>query len=103
MLVCKFQVVLPEGSKDISASVPFPVKQWQEVLLHLYIPPSHGFSIPLIRFYSPSMQLMQTKLSHLDIVGRPVVVLEKNNVVPEHNQHFQVLLLHLFVKLKVNL
>ncbi|KAJ7966996.1 Dolichyl-diphosphooligosaccharide--protein glycosyltransferase subunit 1 [Quillaja saponaria] len=55
------KVVLPEGSKDISASVPFPVKQWQE-----------------------------TKFSHLDVVGRPVVVLEKTNVVPEHNQHFQV-------------
>lgn len=55
------KVVLPEGSKDISVSAPFPVKQWQE-----------------------------TKLSHLDIGGRPVVVLEKNNVVPEHNEHFQV-------------
>ncbi|KAH1123694.1 hypothetical protein GLYMA_06G015400v4 [Glycine max] len=55
------KVVLPEGSKDISVSVPFPVKQSEE-----------------------------TKLSHLDIVGRPVVVLEKNNVVPEHNEHFQV-------------
>ncbi|RDY02162.1 Dolichyl-diphosphooligosaccharide--protein glycosyltransferase subunit 1A [Mucuna pruriens] len=55
------KVVLPEGSKDISVSVPFPVKQWQEA-----------------------------KISHLDVVGRPVVVLEKNNVVPEHNEHFQV-------------
>ncbi|KAK9271402.1 hypothetical protein L1049_026992 [Liquidambar formosana] len=55
------KVVLPEGSKDISASIPFPVKQWQE-----------------------------TKFSHLDTVGRPVVVLEKTNVVVEHNQHFQV-------------
>ncbi|GAB4828454.1 Dolichyl-diphosphooligosaccharide--protein glycosyltransferase subunit 1A [Ancistrocladus abbreviatus] len=55
------KVVLPEGSKDISVSVPFPVKQWQE-----------------------------TKVSHLDLTGRPVVVLEKNSVVPEHNQHFQV-------------
>lgn len=57
--------------------------------------------IPLSRFYSPSVLLLQTKLSHLDVVGRPVVVLEKNNVVPEHNVHFQVLLLHLFWKLKV--
>ncbi|KAK1256563.1 Dolichyl-diphosphooligosaccharide--protein glycosyltransferase subunit 1A [Acorus gramineus] len=55
------KVVLPEGSKDISASTPFPTKQWQEV-----------------------------KFSHLDIVGRPVVVLQKTNVVPEHNLHFQV-------------
>ncbi|KAK6277791.1 PREDICTED: dolichyl-diphosphooligosaccharide--protein glycosyltransferase subunit 1A [Theobroma cacao] len=55
------KVVLPEGSSDISVSAPFPVKQWQE-----------------------------TKISHLDIDGRPVVVLEKTNVVPEHNQYFQV-------------
>ncbi|KAI4336684.1 hypothetical protein L6164_015180 [Bauhinia variegata] len=55
------KVVLPEGSREISVSVPFPVKQRQE-----------------------------TKFSHLDVVGRPVVVLEKNNVVPEHNEHFQV-------------
>ncbi|XVF35803.1 hypothetical protein REPUB_Repub19eG0002200 [Reevesia pubescens] len=55
------KVVLPEGSSDISVAAPFPVKQWQE-----------------------------TKISHLDIDGRPVVVLEKANVVPEHNQYFQV-------------
>ncbi|KAK3148492.1 hypothetical protein QOZ80_3BG0295720 [Eleusine coracana subsp. coracana] len=55
------KVVLPEGSKDIEASVPFPIKQWQEV-----------------------------KYSHLDIVGRPVVVLEKPDVIPEHNLYFQV-------------
>ncbi|KAI9073695.1 hypothetical protein K1719_044359 [Acacia pycnantha] len=55
------KVVLPEGSSEFSASVPFPVKQRQE-----------------------------TKISHLDVVGRPVIVLEKNNVVPEHNVNFQV-------------
>ncbi|KAJ0966778.1 hypothetical protein J5N97_023695 [Dioscorea zingiberensis] len=55
------KVVLPEGSKEISATVPFITNQWQEV-----------------------------KYSHLDIVGRPVIVLEKTNVVPEHNMHFQV-------------
>ncbi|KAG2543816.1 hypothetical protein PVAP13_9NG768900 [Panicum virgatum] len=55
------KVVLPEGSKDIEVSAPFPTKQWQEV-----------------------------KYSHLDIVGRPVVVLEKPDVIPEHNLYFQV-------------
>ncbi|KAK4484002.1 hypothetical protein RD792_011215, partial [Penstemon davidsonii] len=55
------KIVLPEGSNDISVSVPFPVKQSQE-----------------------------TKFSHLDMVGRPVIVLEKINSVPEHNQYFQV-------------
>ncbi|KAI7756472.1 hypothetical protein M8C21_018489 [Ambrosia artemisiifolia] len=54
-------VVLPEGSRDISVSVPFPVKQSQV-----------------------------TTFSHLDIAGRPTVVVEKVNVVPEHNQYFQV-------------
>jgi hypothetical protein len=33
---------------------------------------------------------LQTKYSYLDIVGRTVVVLEKKNVVPEHNSPFQV-------------
>lgn len=33
---------------------------------------------------------MQVKYSHLDIVGRPVVVLEKPDVIPEHNLYFQV-------------
>ncbi|CAL9028457.1 unnamed protein product [Prunus brigantina] len=55
------KVVLPEGSRDISVSAPFPLKQWQE-----------------------------KKFSHLDLVGRPVVALEKTNAVPEHNQKFQV-------------
>ncbi|KAM5573947.1 dolichyl-diphosphooligosaccharide--protein glycosyltransferase subunit 1A [Rosa sericea] len=55
------KVVLPEGSRDISVSAPFPLKESKE-----------------------------TKFSHLDIAGRPVVVLEKTNAVPEHNQKFQV-------------
>jgi oligosaccharyltransferase complex subunit alpha (ribophorin I) len=55
------KVVLPEGSKNPSAVVPFTFEQHTEV-----------------------------KYSYLDIVGRTVVVLEKNNVVPEHNSPFQV-------------
>ncbi|XP_074576549.1 dolichyl-diphosphooligosaccharide--protein glycosyltransferase subunit 1A [Curcuma longa] len=55
------KIVLPEGSKGIIAAVPFPAKQAEEI-----------------------------KYSHLDIVGRPVLVLEKNNVVPEDNIYFQV-------------
>ncbi|XP_065870091.1 dolichyl-diphosphooligosaccharide--protein glycosyltransferase subunit 1B [Euphorbia lathyris] len=55
------KVVLPEGSKDPSAVVPFSVDQ------HL-----------------------ETKYSYLDVVGRTVLVLEKKNVVPEHNAPFQV-------------
>ncbi|KAI3923079.1 hypothetical protein MKW92_031775 [Papaver armeniacum] len=55
------KVVLPEGSKDPSAIVPFPIEQ------HL-----------------------ETSYSYLDVVGRTVVVLEKKNVVPEHGIPFQV-------------
>ncbi|OVA18065.1 Ribophorin I [Macleaya cordata] len=55
------KVVLPEGSKDPSAEVPFQVEQ------HL-----------------------ETSYSYLDVVGRTVVVLEKQNVVPEHGIPFQV-------------
>ncbi|KAF9676675.1 hypothetical protein SADUNF_Sadunf08G0027700 [Salix dunnii] len=54
-------VVLPEGSKDPSAAVPFPVEQ-----------------------------RLETKYSYLDVVGRTVLVLEKKNVVPEHITPFQV-------------
>ncbi|KAK8571203.1 hypothetical protein V6N13_103332 [Hibiscus sabdariffa] len=56
-----FGIALPEGSSDLSVAAPFPVEQ-----------------------------LRETKISHLDIDGRPVVVLKKINVVPEHNQYFQV-------------
>ncbi|XP_010554543.1 PREDICTED: dolichyl-diphosphooligosaccharide--protein glycosyltransferase subunit 1B-like [Tarenaya hassleriana] len=55
------KVVLPEGSKDPSAVIPFPVDQALEV-----------------------------KYSYLDVMGRVVVVLKKNNVVPSHNVPFQV-------------
>ncbi|GER48941.1 glycosyltransferase subunit [Striga asiatica] len=55
------KVVLPEGSKDPSIKIPFEVEQ-----------------------------SLETKHSYLDVIGRPVVVLKKNNVVPEHNVPFQV-------------
>ncbi|CAI5514209.1 unnamed protein product [Closterium sp. Naga37s-1] len=56
------KVVLPEGSYGISADVPFPVGKSTE-----------------------------TKYSYLDTVGRPVVVLDKRDVVPEQGiMHFQV-------------
>ncbi|GAB4854953.1 Dolichyl-diphosphooligosaccharide--protein glycosyltransferase subunit 1B, variant 2 [Ancistrocladus abbreviatus] len=55
------KVVLPEGSMDPSAVAPFPLQQ-----------------------------TLETSYSYLDIVGRTVVVLEKENVVPEHNVPFQV-------------
>ncbi|KAK1266293.1 Dolichyl-diphosphooligosaccharide--protein glycosyltransferase subunit 1B [Acorus gramineus] len=55
------KVVLPEGSSEPSAFVPFPVEQHVE-----------------------------TSYSYLDVVGRTVVALEKKNVVPEHNSFFQV-------------
>nr|GLL23226.1 dolichyl-diphosphooligosaccharide--protein glycosyltransferase subunit 1B [Ipomoea trifida] len=55
------KVVLPEGSKNPSAVVPFPFEQ-----------------------------RLEKKYSYLDVVGRTVIVLEKKNVVPEHNHPFQV-------------
>ncbi|GJP51316.1 hypothetical protein CLOM_g10476 [Closterium sp. NIES-68] len=56
------KVVLPEGSYGISADVPFHVGKSTE-----------------------------TKYSYLDTVGRPVVVLDKTDVVPEQGiMHFQV-------------
>ncbi|KAI4339248.1 hypothetical protein MLD38_024211 [Melastoma candidum] len=55
------KIVLPEGSQEPSVVVPFEVKQ-----------------------------SLERKYSYLDVVGRTVVVLEKTNVVPEHNSPFQV-------------
>jgi hypothetical protein len=55
------QVILPEGSTDLAAEVPFSVAQSRDV-----------------------------RYTYLDTVGRPVLVLQKQNVVMEHNQHFQV-------------
>ncbi|VAI10146.1 unnamed protein product [Triticum turgidum subsp. durum] len=49
-----------------------------------------------ITFGSPMEEILIEKLivkvkySHLDIAGRPVLVLEKPDVIPEHNLHFQV-------------
>jgi hypothetical protein len=60
-LLCVLQVILPEGSTDLAAAVPFPVAQSRDV-----------------------------RYTYLDTVGRPVLVLQKQNVVMEHNQHFQV-------------
>ncbi|OWM70199.1 hypothetical protein CDL15_Pgr026049 [Punica granatum] len=55
------KVVLPEGSLDPSVVVPFPVNQY-----------------------------LEKKYSYLDVVGRTVVVVEKENVVPEQSSPFQV-------------
>ena len=54
-------MVLPEGASSISAKVPFPVNQTQEV-----------------------------KQTYLDTAGRPVVVLHKTNLVPDHDVPFIV-------------
>eukprot|EP00897_Mesotaenium_endlicherianum_P008401 jgi/Mesen1/758/ME000110S_11027 len=53
------KVVLPEGSKDVTAFTSFPADQSREV-----------------------------KYTYLDTVGRPVIVLSKTNVVPEYNALF---------------
>jgi len=56
------RVILPEGSKNVETHFPFAVdKQNQE------------------RHYT-----------YLDTIGRPVLVIHKKNVVPEHNNFFQV-------------
>ncbi|BBN19307.1 dolichyl-diphosphooligosaccharide---protein glycosyltransferase subunit 1 (ribophorin I) [Marchantia polymorpha subsp. ruderalis] len=55
------KVVLPEGSTEASATLPFAAEE-----------------------------ALRTKYTYLDTVGRPVVELTKKNVVPEHNVHFQV-------------
>ncbi|KAK4403889.1 Dolichyl-diphosphooligosaccharide--protein glycosyltransferase subunitB [Sesamum angolense] len=61
------KVVLPEGSQNPSVEVPFAVEQ-----------------------------SLETKYSYLDVIGRTVVVLEKKNVVLEHNVPFQCIDFGLF-------
>lgn len=56
---CALQVVLPEGSTDIKASLPLPAH--------------------------PADQSFDKKHSYLDTLGRPVLVLRKQNVVPDQN------------------
>ena len=55
-MACTRQVVLPEGASLLEASLPFPVERAQE-----------------------------KKFTYLDTAGRPVLVLHKANVVPDHN------------------
>ncbi|XP_058094499.1 dolichyl-diphosphooligosaccharide--protein glycosyltransferase subunit 1B isoform X2 [Magnolia sinica] len=55
------KVVLPEGSKDPFSVAPFTVEQ-----------------------------SLERSYSYLDVVGRHVVVLKKENIVPEHTIPFQV-------------
>ena len=64
------QVVLPEGASSISPKVPFPVNQTREV-----------------------------KQTYLDTAGRPVVVLHKTNLVPDHDVPFVVN--YSFVRIKM--
>lgn len=56
------RVILPEGSSDIEYHTPFPVT-FKGIAVHK---------------------------TYLDTKGRPVLVLEKENIVLEHNQYFQV-------------
>lgn len=55
------QVVLPEGSSHLEADFPFAVEK-----------------------------SVEKKYSYLDTHGRPVLVLKKQNVVPDHNMPLQV-------------
>eukprot|EP00850_Spirogloea_muscicola_P016550 SM000135S26994 [mRNA] locus=s135:147380:150215:+ [translate_table: standard] len=107
------KVVLPEGCWDINAEAPYEAEQKMEV------PPSSLRLLQCwrqLRVMSPSLwglasskcciscdehrlvlltlpyttARMQTKYTYLDTVGRPVVVLQKRNLVPEHSEDFQV-------------
>ncbi|KAK8768997.1 hypothetical protein V5799_014539 [Amblyomma americanum] len=56
------KIILPEGSTDIKLRVPFPVKRLND----------------------------QRHYTYLDTIGRPVIVLEKTNLVEQHIQDFQI-------------
>lgn len=59
---CHAQVVLPEGASDIRPSTPFPMQTSGD----------------------------GRKFSYLDTTGRPVLILRKTNLVPDHNKDFSV-------------
>jgi oligosaccharyltransferase complex subunit alpha (ribophorin I) len=42
------------------------------------------------------MVFMQVLYSHIDIVGRPVVALEKSTVIPEHSLYFHFVVRFIF-------
>jgi oligosaccharyltransferase complex subunit alpha (ribophorin I) len=56
------KIIFPEGVRNIQSNVPFPI----------------------------DAQSSGVHFTYLDTVGRPVLILKKKNVVPEHNQKFQV-------------
>lgn len=58
----KVKIVLPEGSTDIKVKTPYPVKREGDERVYTY----------------------------LDTVGRPVIVLSKENLVENHIQDFEV-------------
>jgi len=56
------KIILPEGARDIEIYTPFPIdSNWTEI-----------------------------RVTYLDTTGRPVIILQKNHVVGEHNQYFQI-------------
>ncbi len=56
------RVILPEGATNIQWSTPFDVDE----------------------------EAWESRVTYLDVTGRPVLVLRKHNVVAAHNQKFQV-------------
>jgi len=57
-----FKVILPEGAKDVKAHLPFAVES----------------------------ESRDVHFTYLDTYGRPVLSLNKKNVVAEHNQYIQI-------------
>lgn len=56
------RIILPEGARDIKLKTPFPVTRLDD----------------------------RRHYTYLDTVGRPVIVLEKSNLVEQHIQNFEV-------------
>lgn len=56
------RIILPEGARDIKLKTPFPVARLDD----------------------------RRHYTYLDTVGRPVIVLEKSNLVEQHIQNFEV-------------
>lgn len=71
----------------LALAMEFPLACIVDLCLELYLFPFTFYIASLNQRFS---QPPQKKYSYLDVVGRTVVVLEKKNLVPEHNSAFQV-------------
>jgi len=74
---------------NISFGSPFPQASIDEMELKVILPESSS-NIQWTTPFDLDRESREVRVTYLDTVGRPVLVLNKNNVVRQHNQPLQV-------------